>query len=81
MRNLVIVGAGGLAREVYAHFKDLYNIVGFLEKEGYPLVALEKELEPEKPVRVKLSSNTELEKYIAATSFSLENKQAFETIH
>ena len=30
---------------------------------------------------VKLSSNTELEKYIAATSFSLENKQAFETAH
>ena len=59
----------------------LRDIVGFLEKEGYPLVALEKELEPEKPVRVKLSSNTELEKYIAATSFSLENKQAFETIH
>ena len=59
----------------------LREIVGFLDKEGYPLIALEKELETEKPVRVKLSSNTELEKYIAATSFSLENKQAFETAH
>lgn len=59
----------------------LREIVGFLYKEGYPLITLEKELETEKPVRVKLSSNTELEKYIAATSFSLENKQAFETAH
>lgn len=59
----------------------LREIVGFLDKEGYPLITLEKELETEKPVRVKLSSNTELEKYIAATSFSLENKQAFETVH
>lgn len=59
----------------------LREIVGFLYKEGYPLITLEKELETEKPVRVKLSPNTELEKYIAATSFSLENKQAFETAH
>ena len=59
----------------------LRDIIGFLEKEGYPLTILEKELETEKPVRVKSSPNIEIEKYIAATSFSLENKQAYETVH
>ena len=36
MRQLIIIGAGALAREVHSVFKDAYSVIGFLDNPFYP---------------------------------------------